>query len=306
VLSTFYTVATIKEDMLSPAAVSRQVEARRREDPGYLTTKAVMLGALITKGEHLWLDRAHPQWQDALRILVERMGEAGAREGANQLMLREFYGTPDPTLDRALQDLGLVLVELPKNSVVDDLGWPDLDAFLAGMPARYRSDLRREVLRHADAFEAVTTPPQTPAEVEACYRLYEAVFERALDLNVHKLPLRYFESMCQHPDYDVLRLFLKGRPEAPVAVMFSFRGPETYHAMIVGLDYDLVTSHGTYKQALFQTVLRARALGAKRLDLAFTAEQVKKKVGARAERTTAYVQVQDHFHHAVLEAMAVA
>lgn len=32
-----------------------------------------MLGSLATKGEHLYLDRDHPDWRKALRILIEHM-----------------------------------------------------------------------------------------------------------------------------------------------------------------------------------------------------------------------------------------
>ena len=42
------------------------------------------------------------------------------------------------------------------------------------------------------------------------------------------------------------------------------------------------------------------------LDLAYTAEAVKKKVGARGYPSRAYLQLMDHFNHAVMATMAKA
>lgn len=50
-------------------------------------------------------------------------------------------------------------------------------------------------------------------------------------------------------------------------------------------------------------MVRARALQATRLDLAFTAKLAKRKVGAHAEPNFAYVQITDHFNAAVIESM---
>ena len=74
--------------------------------------------------------------------------------------------------------------------------------------------------------------------------------------------------------------------------------------MIVGIDYQFNQSFGVYKQALYQTVQRANQLGASRLDLAFTAELVKKKVGAQAQSTWAFVQMMDTYHFQVIDAMS--
>ena len=134
-------------------------------------------------------------------------------------------------------------------------------------------------------------------------------FDQAYEMNVHQLPFTYFESICHHPDYDIMRLYLKDDPRPkyerkPVAVMFSHKREANYNALIVGLDYDYVRSHNTYKQILYRTVMRAWDLGCQHLDLAFTAELEKKKIGARPYPTCVYVQSMDHFNQAVIASMA--
>jgi len=53
VLATFLTTALWKDDMLSPAEISLQVEDMRKTDPYYLTSKVISLGSLLTEGNHL-------------------------------------------------------------------------------------------------------------------------------------------------------------------------------------------------------------------------------------------------------------
>lgn len=309
VLATMFTHSLMKDDMFSPADVSAEIEAKREKDPHYLTSRTIGLGAPITKGRHLYLAPEHPARDAALGLLLARMELAMREHGATQMMMREFLGETDEALDRRLYELGLSGIELPMVSRIESLGWPNRDAYMRSLGARYRNDLRREVLRFEDDFELVTERPSKTRELQATYRLYRAVAARSFELNLFPLPLRWFESMCTNPQADILRLYDKraraNDPDVdPVAVMFSTFDPLEYTALVVGLDYDYVRSHGSYKQILFQTVMRANALGCASLDLAFTATAVKKKVGARPRRARAYVQLLDHYNAHVIDAMA--
>lgn len=304
VLTTFYTTAEIKDDMFAPGYVSEQIEETRKNDPSYLCSKSVMLGSMITKGEHLHLDRTHPQWKKALKMLVDQMQQTLHEAGAAQLMLREFAGEVDEELKTTMLELGLTHYELPEVSVLENLDWKDEAEYLQRLGSRYRYDLRKEVLRKQDLFDVSTTKPQTAEELDYCYQLYSEVQEKAFEMNVKKLPKSFFEEAVRNPEYDIIRLYLReeaNNPDRkPVAVMFSFAGSVIYNALIVGLDYRYVTSLGTYKQILYRTVVRARELENKTLDLAFTATQVKKKVGARPRKVCAFMQVMDHFNMAVI------
>lgn len=303
VLAAPFTVARVKDDMTAPAAVSRQIEALRAEDPDYLTSKAVMLGCLISKGDHLYLDRGHPEWKGAVDALLRLLEQVRAAADANQIMLRDFASGADEALRQHLLDQGYVQLALGDNMQVRDLSWADHDGWLKRLGSKYRYNVRREILPFVDDFRVSFEAPTTEAEIDACYRLYRQVADRSHELNVFPLPRRFFAAMCRHPDFEVMRLHLADVPE-PVAVMFSFVGAG-YHALIVGLDGAFQRSHNTYKQALYRTVMRARERGCTHLDLAYTAELEKKKVGARPAPTCAFVQSQDHFNHMIIEAMAL-
>lgn len=74
-----------------------------------------------------------------------------------------------------------------------------------------------------------------------------------------------------------------------------------YNALIVALNYEHVYEYNYYKQILFQTVLRAKRLGCKKLDVAFTAELEKKKIGAQTVNVFAYVQSSEHLNESIIE-----
>jgi 7-keto-8-aminopelargonate synthetase-like enzyme/predicted N-acyltransferase len=307
VLATFFTEALVKDDMFAPDDVSRALEEQRAHDPYYLTSRAILLGTLMTPGAHLYLDRAHAGWKDALALLAGRIGEVADASHATRIYLREFETGADPELRTAMLDLGYIEVKLPDVCVVENADWKDHEGFMARLGSRYRNDLRREVLKYLDEFELVTEKPTSPEEILDAYDLYVNVFEKAFELNVFRLPYAFFEAMSHSPSYDVLRLVRRGDPEKkPVAVMWSHAGKERYNALIIGLDYEAVASHDVYKQMLYRTVIRARELGARTIDLAFTAVLAKKKVGARPHPRCAYVQIADHYSEVLMDAMAGA
>ncbi|MBK8492725.1 MAG: GNAT family N-acetyltransferase [Saprospirales bacterium] len=203
-------------------------------------------------------------------------------EGATQLMLREFRKGADDELKTFLLEQGLIEVDLPDGMLGHR---PRLDrttkTISKGLAAS-TANVRKEILPFADQFRIVTEKPATAREVRECYELYHNVFDQAYEMNVHQLPFAYFENICSHPDYDIIRLYLADDPrpkseQKPVAVMFSHCKNDNYHALIVGLDYTFVRTHNTYKQILYRTVWRAKELGCTHLDLAFTAELKRKR-----------------------------
>ena len=306
ILNTFFTNVLLKDDMFADASISQQIEEARKNDPYYLTSRTIMMGSPITKGNHLFLDRKHPEWKTALSLLVQKMQETLEEAGATQLMLREFRKDADEEMKEFLMELGLIEIDVPNECLITDMSWKDHDEYLKGLGGKYRYNVRKEILPYMEHFKVVTEKPSTPQEIKECYELYSNVFEGAYEMNVHQLPFSYFESICSHPEYDIIRLYLNDGPDKPVAVMFSHKRDANYNALIVGLDYDYVRTFNTYKQILYRTVWRAWDLGCTHLDLAFTAELEKKKIGARPYPVCIYVQSTDHFNQAVIASMAKA
>ncbi len=310
VLATFYSCAKIKEDMLSPGAVSQKVEAIRAHDPDYLTTKAVMLGCPISEGEHLFLNRQHPYWKKALRLLIDQISNTVREYQASQVLLRDFSTNDDEELKNTMFELGFVQLPLLDACVMQDLSWQTHEEYIKRLGRKYRYNVKKEILAYESQFKVVVDSPMSDTEIRHSYELYCQVHQKGYEINVYRLPFAFFKAICRHPDYDMMRLYLKDDPlslaeEKPVAVMFSFVSAGVYSALIVGLDYEYLTSHNTYKQILYQTVQRARQLQCNTLGLGYTAVLEKKKVGARPYPMCAYVQSLDQYSQAVLESIAL-
>lgn len=96
---------------------------------------------------------------------------------------------------------------------------------------------------------------------------------------------------------------MKDSEDAPArlgCVMLSHMRDGRYSALLVGFEQALVASHAIYKVALLRTVERACELGCPDVNLAFTAEVAKRKVGARPRPVVAHVLVDDTFGANVL------
>lgn len=303
VLRAHYTAALIMDDMLSPASVSSKVKENRLFDPYYLTSKAVMTGSLFSKGKAVVFDTENANWKQALEMFLAQLQITAEQERASKVLVRELPGGSGPMMKDFMLEQGLVQQKVPSKCVVENLSWYNLDDFMAGMKQKYRYSLRKEILAFEDKFTVDFTKATTKAQMEQGYALYEQVYENALDISVFKLPQELFHMMEQNKGYDIMRLYLKENPEEPVAIMYSYVNNGVYNALTVGLDYRFVRSHNTYKQILFQTVKRAKALGCKQLDLAYTAEMEKKKVGATVHDEYVYSMALEHFSFALLNAV---
>ncbi len=303
VLKAYYTCAQMMDDMLAPATVSAKVKEQRSTDPYYLTSKVIISGSLFSKGQSIRINTNHSNWEQALQMLVQQMQITAEQEKASKILLRELDDLQSMGIKDLMLDLGFVANQLPNNCVVNDLSWGTVDEMMAGMKQKYRYSLRKEILALEHLFEVAHHKPTTQAEHLQGYRLYQAVHEKALAISVFELPYALFEMMGTHEQYDIIRLYLKEAPEQPVAIMYSYINHGVYNALTVGLDYRYVKTHNTYKQILFQTVKRAHALGCHKVDLAYTADMEKKKVGATTETAYAYTLAMEHFSFAQLNAI---
>ena len=241
-------------------------------------------------------------------MLIDELQKAVERHDAKTIMLRDFMESYDETLKAAFLDLGFTETRLFDNCLINDLSWKDEQAYLSQLGQKYRYNVRKEILKYRHHFRVETARPNTPQEIADCYQLYRNVHNKALEFNCYALPLSFFEAINDHPTYDIIRLYLKEDPrplaeQKPVAVTYNQRKGSLYSSIIVGLDYDYVYQYNAYKQVLYQTLQRAKALGCQRLDLSYTAVLEKKKIGARPYPTYAFTQVMDHFNMAVIEAM---
>jgi hypothetical protein len=81
-----------------------------------------------------------------------------------------------------------------------------------------------------------------------------------------------------------------------VSIDFCYKSKRNYSIMAVGLDYNYVLNYGAYRQALYQSVIRAHDLECDKLYLGMDASIEKRKFGAQIKPQSVYIQANDNFN----------
>lgn len=301
VLMTINTVSLMMDDLLSDKLISGKVKAKRAKEPYYLTSKWLITGTPFTKGDACFINFDSKDWKKALNLSLTDLKLLADQEECSKILFRDFKSEKTELLNDHMQDQGLLKTELLNNMVVNNLKWNSINEFMSDFKQKYRYSLKKEILQFEDNFIVKTDKNISQNEKERCFNLYKNVHVNALDISVFQLPQELFNNMFASNEYDIIRLYHRDEPNRIIAVMFSHINESTYNAMIVGLDYEYVRTYGAYKQILYQTLLRAQSLNCKKLDLAYTAEMEKKKIGATVEKSYAFMLSFEHYSHTILE-----
>src|SRR5258705_3693452 len=291
VVATFLTTALWKDDMLSPAAISMNVELRRTTDPYYLTSKVISTGSLLTEGEHLFIDRTSPYWKDAMKLLFDKINALQEKYNTNSIVLRDFRHI-DGEMESFFIDNGFFKVSMPDNNVISDMSWNDANDFYEKLSKCSKAHFRKQVRRYQGKYEVCIEKSPSKKDIDHWHSLYENVKNNSLELNTFTLPKKLFTSIARHSSWEVLSLTLNPDDEKDlkkmVAVVFCYQAGDNYIPMIIGLDYAYNKEYKVYRQALYQLVMRGKMLGKKAIHLGFSATVEKKKVGAVTSPTHAF------------------
>ncbi|WP_224241951.1 bifunctional aminotransferase class I/II-fold pyridoxal phosphate-dependent enzyme/GNAT family N-acetyltransferase [Hyalangium gracile] len=305
-----FTVALCKDDMLMREEVSERVEERRKKDPYFLSSRSLLLGTLLSEGNHLYLNRAGP-WRAALARLLEVAREEFDRSGCSVMTLRDLPAD-DPEMDQEMLHHGLVKVPMLDSHRLNISWWTE-EEYLASLKRSRRAHLRERIeqsrfyerrLHGVGVGETLTLE-----ELEHLHSLYLNVAKRALRFNVFHLPLRLLAAMHESPAWELMTLRIDpahGGPAdgRPVAFGAAHKQDGHYGGFLCGVDYQYVYSHGAYRQLLYQAVRRAMELRMNTVHLGMTADMEKFRLGSVAQRTCVYLQARDHFSGALLREIA--
>lgn len=307
VAATFFTTALWKDDLFSSPELSAEVEARRADDPYYLTSRMVGMGTLLTEGDHLYLDRT-ADWHAALRLILEAARAVEDTAEAAAVVLRDL--ALDSEMHQFLTGEGFVRVPAP-TAWNRKLDFSDDEEFLASLKKKHRYHQRTQVLAWEDRYkvDVIQSGPQaqhglTREDLDHLYGLYRNVHARSLFINVFPLPRRLFDSILPQPGWELVILRLIEGPEQPVAFAMQHVGSEHVQPVFVGLDYAFVSSHRAYQQTLWQSIRSGLRAGAKKVLMGMSADLHKARFGAVREERWVYVQPSENFHTDVLSRLA--
>ena len=301
-VATLFTLAQWKLDMMEDELVSREVELRRQNDPNFLVAPVFGMGTLLTEGNHLYIDRdrlpaGSPVWQKSLETLVNAIRDDAQDLGVKWLALRDLPAD-EPELDDFLMGQGFLRQDAMARYKLEVA--PTEQEQRDRLPAKYRRFMRREVDRWNDEYEISIVDRSSARTLDFDWKhlhgLYAQLHERSCEINTFALPSDYFRLAASQPNWELVLLTRRGHPDRkPVGVFSACRGIDTYSPTVIGLETDLIRSHGLYRQALRAAVARARQLGLKHMELGFGAGLQKRRLGAQAETSAVYLQAEDHY-----------
>lgn len=300
ILCTYLTSALSKDDMLAPEKVSEKVETLRRENPYYLTSRTLMTGSLLTNGDHLYLNRQHPDWKEAAIRFLDAAWQLQDEEKANTLLLRDF-NADDTELSEFFIHQGFVKIDNLENNVLNTKNIKDFDDYFSNhLTSRQRKVIKKEVLSDIDFFETSIKKPNKK-ELKEIYTLYENVKVKNLALNTFKIPFSFFEAVNNSAFWEIMTIIYDDKI---AGALLSEKTPNCYTPVLVGLDYSLIESKNLYKKILYFIIRRSFELKARYLYLGITANESKRKFGVQQLKQVAFVQVKDHYNQDVIDNMA--
>jgi len=299
ILATFFTELLCKDDMIAPADVSRQIEELRRKDRYFLTSKVLMLGSMITLGDHLYVDRSSPHWKNAILQMIRVMTAVKQQCGATTILLRDFE-TDDTELRDFLTTEGFVRSDMFHDHVIDDLDWSSSEDLLPRLSPKSRAHIRKHVLANEPLY-SVRILTEIPAEaLKQKYALYKQVKDRGFEMNTFDLPEKFFENIGKFNAWELIELTLNdstGKDLGTVGFGIGYRTPgNVYIPMLIGMNYNYNGAYGIYRQLLYQTVKRAASLKCGKLYFGFGADVEKHKYATRMVKKSVYIQSDDNYN----------
>ncbi len=301
ILSTFFTSCLVKDDMLSPAKVSEKIEEERKLNPYYLTSRAFMMGSLLTEGQHLYIDKQHSLWKEALVKLLDLVWVEQEKQDASVLFLRDFK-EEDVEIREFFMDHGFIKIETEENNIVFNPDKTDFESFYnKKFDAKKRYSYKNEVLKYEDMF-SVSIGPCKKEEIPMYTRLYKNVKAKKLSINTFDLPEKLFENMCDSNNWEVIKIDLK-EEQKTVCVVFCEKNKNNYCPTIIGLDYSIDDSYNVYKKSLAQMIKRGLSLKVDKICLGLSASSAKHKLGADTIKQVAYIQMKDNYNMSLIESI---
>ncbi len=302
-LTTFFTSCLMKDDMLASAAVSEKIEKERESNPYYLTSKTFVMGSSLTEGQHLWLDKTHPHWQQILVSLLDEVWREQERLCASTLMLRDFH-EDDAQLREFFMDHGFIKMDTDDNNIVPNETHQSRDDFYTQLldSKKKRYVFRNDVLKDAELLDISVTRCDKD-EVPMYYQLYKNVKTNKLSLNTFDLPIKLFYRMCESDHWEVIKIV---RKETNTLVSVGLCGKNAQHnycPTIIGMDYSVPDSLNVYKKMLHQAVCRGLDLQVDRICLGLSSSPAKHKLGAQTVKQVAYLQIKDHYNMELIRIM---
>lgn len=311
VLMTYLSISLNKDDMLSSNEKSLEIEKIRAYNPYFLTSEILSVGTPITEGEQMYINRDHPEWKKALHLLLELLTVKQEKRNINQVVFRDFE-LDDPVLESIFINNGYLKYKLLNNNYIDDFSWENLAEFKKRLTKNSKRTFQTDLVRNLDKFKLVHVEDFNDEQIRHWYDLYLNVQQKNLTVNTFKLPFKLFKNMANDPDWHVFELYphqeflINGKENKAAAVGFVQVNGATANFALIGMDYDYNDKYRAYLCTIYQVLQWAKRTDKKRINLGYTADREKKKVGAKQSAVHSFVFLKDEYNMKAIESGSFA
>lgn len=262
-----------------------------------------MAGSLLTEGQHIYLNNKHPKINQAIQEMFDVSSLLMKKHNASTLMLRDFEDN-NHEMDKFMLENGFFKTEMPIRNVIESMDWKDDYEFSMTLQKKYRKHFRAEVLKHSDKMICDVVDNPSFEQINNWKNLYKQIKNNSLKLNTFDLPNKLFQQIHQFRNWEILSLKLSEN-QKEVAVVFNYISGNVYNAMFIGIDKSIDVDFSIYRMALYHVIKRAKHIGSKSINLGFTASLEKRRFGAIAYPTVAYMQTEDDYNASVIESIQI-
>jgi 7-keto-8-aminopelargonate synthetase-like enzyme len=295
VLATFFTACIVKEDMLSNAELSVQIEKLREKDPLYLTTKMVMIGCPLSEGNQIFLNKKTNDKKSAFKLLISALEKFKDQSRSQSIMIRDMIAD-DAEFDYFMVDQGYFKIDLPESYSLETTDF-EIENFKASLSSRNRRHFKENVQNYADRviFNTISHEGNT----KDWENLYTNVYSRNKEINTFKIKSSFFEFVSNSDAWEVLEVRSK-KENNLLGMAICCKGTNSYNPVIVGLNYELNKDYSTYRNLIWSVIKRAKELHLKTINFGYSAGTEKRKFGASKKNVCAYMQCEDNFNQELL------
>jgi len=300
ILLSFFTISLQKDDLFTAEEISKRIEQIRQSSPYHLTSKTMMLGTPITNGMHLYIERTHPDWRHAFDMMLDEVWDCMDKKNINTLMFRDFDET-DSEITQLFHEKGFIKIHLPENNQIMNEDNLDFESFFQtkiGKKQRYQ--IKQEIMIDIENY---TVKIAKDFELNEVYRFYLNIKNRNLKLNTFDLPLSFFANILKLENWELVILFEKVN-NSPISLGICHLSDNSYSPVIYGEENRNEKTGSNYKKMLLCVLQRGFLLKKQIINLGYTANETKKKFGAKQIPQIAFVQIKDKYNMDIIDNMA--
>ena len=299
ILATHFTVALTKDDMLSSQNVSEKIELLRKEDKYFLTSQTLIMGSLLSNGEHLFINKSNKNWEKAVKLLMDEVWKIYDKNNIKTVLLREF-DPDDLLLINKFDDFGYAKLEMPENNQIIS-SFNNAEEYFNRLNKKQRYQIRKEILPDIDNF-IINTQKCNNEELQYCYNLYLQTKKNKLSVNTFDLPFTFFKNVNESKNWEIIRIFHKSNLTNCISMGICFKHNDEYSTVVYGMDTK-TSLQNIYKKSLYLVIKHALNNNFKIIHLGITANETKHIFGAIKKKQIGYALIKDSYNFQLLQSI---